>query len=159
MLNTKTFEMETCCFDIPEEYFEDELFPEYPVRGSKRGKRQKVKAARKNKFPVGLRKQLSTCKKVDKQYEKEGRSKEREKFYKKDVETTLQDIEDERCEAVYEAYYERPFYTYQEDDEYYPGDYPDQEEKRKEEEKYLVDTYGDYDFCYPETEAMYDDIF
>ena len=51
MMNTEAFEMETMdAFEIPEEYFEEELFPEYPIKCSKRSKRQRVKAWRKNKF-------------------------------------------------------------------------------------------------------------
>ena len=142
MMNTEIFEMDA--FDIPEEYFEKDLFSEYPIQCSKRSKRQRVKAWRKNKFPVGLRKQLLACKKIDKSYNLEGHLKEIDKFYKKFVKQSLQDMVDEEIESAEKM---RAFYEYQDYNEYYPGDYSDPGTYDSDVDCYAYPDY-DYDFDY-----------
>lgn len=152
-MNTEAFEMETMdAFEIPEEYFEEELFPEYPIKCSKRSKRQRVKAWRKNKFPVGLRKQLKSDKRVDFGYMQVICSKKQDKFYKKKVEITLQDMIDEEIEAAEEM---RAFYEYQDSDEYYFGDYSDPGTDDSDIDYYDYPDYEYPDYIYDD----YDDFF
>lgn len=63
--------------------FEDELkklnVEEQFVRQSKRSKNQRKKAAQKNRFPVGLRKELACIKKEDKIYNSRKKTRQQEK--------------------------------------------------------------------------------
>ncbi len=66
------------------------------ARCTRREKRRRLKAYRKNKFPVSLRKQIRVDKHDDKWYNLEMRIKMREKYIKKQIEIDLADFEESR---------------------------------------------------------------
>lgn len=85
-------------FEIPEDYYGD---VEFPVRETgRRIGRQIGKAARKNKFPVGLRREINVARRHDRRWENKSKNSAKADSDKKILKMILEEMAEPMLEAA-----------------------------------------------------------
>ncbi len=119
---------------------------EFPVKeSSKRSRMQRKKAAKKNKFPVGLRKEIRSGRRSVKEMETIAYNRTLKKSEAKVTDVILQDVSEEKANmAKFGDPFENPNYEGPYEDklfhEYWK--WRDEQQAKKAEEQFLKEEFG-----------------